>query len=72
MKPQFYQDLGLNLWKADLVTVKNLFPFRYHFLKYNRLTINVLSAGTTNVDVHQLDYKYIPRPIFPLDGIESW
>jgi microcystin degradation protein MlrC len=72
MKPQFYQELGLNVWKADLVAVKNLFPFRYHFLKYNRLTINVLSAGTTNVDVHQLDYKHIPRPIFPLDGIENW
>lgn len=72
MKPQFYQDLGLNLWKADLITVKNLFPFRYHFLKYNRLTINVLSSGTTNVDVHQLDYQHIPRPIFPLDAIEKW
>jgi microcystin degradation protein MlrC len=72
MKPQFYHNLGLNLWKADLVVVKNLFPFRYHFLKYNRLTINVLSAGTTNVDVRQLDYKHIPRPIFPLDEIEQW
>lgn len=72
MKPQFYHDLGLNLWKADLIVVKNLFPFRYHFLKYNRLTINVLSAGVTNVDVHQLDYKRISRPIYPLDMIEDW
>jgi microcystin degradation protein MlrC len=72
MKPQFYQEAGLNIWKADVVVVKNLFPFRYHFLKYNRLTINVISAGTTNIDVHQLEYQAIPRPIYPLDAVEHW
>lgn len=71
-KPQFFEDLNLSIWKADLVVVKNLFPFRYFFWKYNRLTINVLSAGVTNVNVHQLDYKAIPRPIYPLDEVIDW
>ncbi len=72
MKPIFYKDLGLSLFKADLVVVKNLFPFRYYFLPYNRLTLNVISAGTTNINVHQLDYQYINRPIYPLDEIQDW
>ncbi len=72
MKPEFYRNVGLNLWKADLIVVKNLFPFRYHFILYNRLTINVISSGTTNIDVHQLDYKKLQRPIYPLDDIEHW
>jgi microcystin degradation protein MlrC len=70
--PRFFKELGLNLWKADITVVKNLFPFRYFFLLYNRKTVNVVSAGTTNIDVFQLAYKHIPRPIFPLDSIESW
>ncbi len=70
--PKFYTDLGLNIWKADVVVVKNLFPFRYFFLKYNRLTINVLTPGTTLIDVFQLGYKHVPYPIYPLQEILDW
>ncbi len=70
--PKFFKEVGLNVWKADIVVVKNLFPFRYYFLPYNRKTFNVVSAGTTNIDVFQLHYKHIPRPIYPLDNISSW
>ncbi|MCU0339515.1 MAG: M81 family metallopeptidase [Spirosomaceae bacterium] len=70
MKPQFYKDAGLNLWKADVVVVKNLFPFRYFFLRYNRLTLNVLSAGVTNIDVQQLDYRLRPVPLYPLENVD--
>lgn len=70
--PRFYRELGLNLWKADVVVVKNLFPFRYFFLPYNRLTLNVVTPGTTHIDVTQLRYRSIPRPIFPLDAVEDW
>jgi microcystin degradation protein MlrC len=67
-----YFSLGLNLWRADITVVKNLFPFRYRFLRYNRKTVNVATQGITSIDVHQLPYTCIPRPIFPLDAIESW
>jgi microcystin degradation protein MlrC len=70
--PSFFKNLGLSLWKADITVVKNLFPFRYFYLLYNRKTINVISAGTTHLDVFQLKYQHIPRPIYPLDAIESW
>jgi microcystin degradation protein MlrC len=70
--PSFFTSLGLDLMKADVVVAKNLFPFRIRFLQYNRKTFNVVSAGTTNIDVFQIDYKNITRPIYPLDEVESW
>ena len=70
--PRFFKSLGLSLWKADITVVKNLFPFRYFYLLYNRKTVNVISAGTTSIDVFQLQYRDSPRPIYPLDPIDSW
>ncbi len=70
--PSFFVDLGLSLWKADIVVVKNLFPFRLMYGLYNRKTFNVSTAGTTELDVFRLNYKKIPRPIYPLDEISDW
>jgi microcystin degradation protein MlrC len=70
--PAAFKDLGLSLWKADIVVVKNLFPFRYRFLFYNRKTVNVMTSGTTDIDVFALKYETIPRPIYPLDEITNW
>jgi len=71
-RPQFFTNLGLSVWKADAVVVKNIFPFRYFFLPYNRLTLNVVTPGVTLIDVFGLGYEQIPRPIFPLDEVEDW
>ncbi|MBN1691871.1 MAG: M81 family metallopeptidase [Dehalococcoidia bacterium] len=70
--PSFFTSLGLDLMEADVVVAKNLFPFRIRFLQYNRKTFNVVSAGTTNIDVFQIRYNNITRPIYPLDEVESW
>jgi microcystin degradation protein MlrC len=70
--PSFFTSLGLSLWKADIVVVKNLFPFRVMYSLYNRKTFNVSTAGTTELDVSRLNYKKIPRPIYPLDDIADW
>lgn len=70
--PGDYKQLDLNLWKADVAIVKNLFPFRFKFARYNRRTINVVSTGTTNINVNELPYEGIPRPIYPLDDIDDW
>lgn len=67
-----YKKLGLDLMKADIVVVKNLFPFRYRFLLYNRKTINIVTPGLSNINPSELHYQHIPRPIYPLDEIESW
>ena len=70
--PAYFSDLGLSLWKADIVVVKNLFPFRYKYLLYNRKTVNVITPGVTSVDIFNLKYTQIPRPIYPLDQIDTW
>lgn len=70
--PDDYKSLGLSLWKADIVVVKNLFPFRYNYLLYNRKTVNVISPGLSNTDPSALNYVNIPRPIYPLDKIDTW
>ena len=70
--PKDFKSLGLSLWKADIVVVKNLFPFRYNYLLYNRKTVNVMSPGLSNTDVFGLKYRNIPRPIYPLDPLDDW
>lgn len=67
-----FKNLGINMWKSDILVVKNLFPFRFRLVKYNRRTVNVISKGTTNIDVFQLPYKKITRPVFPLDEVDNW
>jgi microcystin degradation protein MlrC len=71
-RTSYFTDLGLSLWKADIVVVKNLFPFRFFYLLYNRKTVNVITPGISNLDVFSLKYTKIPRPIYPLDKIDSW
>lgn len=70
--PSDFKELGLSIWKADIVVVKNLFPFRYNYLLYNRKTVNVISPGLSNTNPSALNYVNIPRPIYPLDKIDSW
>ncbi|MFA6618292.1 MAG: M81 family metallopeptidase [Candidatus Neomarinimicrobiota bacterium] len=70
--PSEFKDLGLSLFKPDIVVVKNLFPFRYRFLAYNRKTVNVMTPGLSNINPADLNYQYIPRPIYPLDELDSW
>jgi len=70
--PSEFRDLGLSLWKADIVVVKNLFPFRYRYLLYNRKTFNIKTPGLSNIDPFGLKYKHIPQPIYPLDTIDTW
>ncbi|UCF95938.1 MAG: M81 family metallopeptidase [Spirochaetaceae bacterium] len=71
-RPTFFTDFGLNLRKADVVVVKNIFPFRFTYMRYNCKTLDVITPGTTNVDVFALRYENLPRPIYPLDDIEGW
>jgi len=70
--PGYFSGLGLSLWKADIVVVKNLFPFRYRYLLYNRKTVNVITPGTTGIDVFKLKYTQIPHPLYPLDNNPNW
>jgi microcystin degradation protein MlrC len=70
MKPQFYSDLGLSPWRADIVVVKSLFPFRLYFLMHNRRTIYVKTRGASDFDrVKELTFN---APVHPLHPVEHW
>jgi microcystin degradation protein MlrC len=70
MRPAFYTDLGLSLWKADIVVVKNFFPFLLFFLPYNRKTLFVRTRGATDFDAaFQLAFD---GPMHPRDPIDDW
>ena len=70
MRPSFYTEVGLSLWKADIVMVKNFFPFLMFFLPYNRKTIFVRTHGTTDFDAaFQLRFD---GPMHPRDRVDDW
>jgi microcystin degradation protein MlrC len=70
MKPSFYTDVGLDLWKADVVVVKNFFPFLLFFLPYNRKTIFVRTRGVTDFDAaYRLPFD---GPMHPRDPVDDW
>ena len=70
MRPSFYKAVGLSLWKADIVMVKNFFPFLMFFLPYNRKTVFVRTHGTTDFDAaFQLRFD---GPMHPRDVVEDW
>ncbi len=70
MRPSFYTQVGLSLWKADIAVVKNFFPFLMFFLPYNRKTLFVRTHGTTDFDAaFQLRFD---GPMHPRDVVDDW
>jgi microcystin degradation protein MlrC len=70
MRPSFYTEVGLDPWHADIVMVKNFFPFLMFFLPYNRKTIFVRTKGTTDFDAaFQLSFD---GPMHPRDPVDDW
>ena len=70
IKPSFYGDVGLPVLAADIVVVKNFFPFRIFFLPYARKTIYVRTEGLTDLDsAFALDFD---GPVFPRDEVSEW
>ncbi len=70
MKPAFYSDLGLDPWRADMVVVKSMFPFRLYFLGHNRKTIYARTKGVTDFDtMHQVAFN---DAVHPRDLVEHW
>ncbi|MGE5184314.1 MAG: M81 family metallopeptidase [Acidobacteriota bacterium] len=70
MRPSFYTEVGLDPWRADIVVVKNFFPFLMFFLPYNRKTIFVRTSGATDFDAaFRLTFD---GPVHPRDSVDDW
>lgn len=70
MKPAFYEDVGLNVSKADIVIVKNFFHFRIYFLLKSLKSLYVKTKGITDLD-RCLTIK-TNYPVYPKDKIDDW
>lgn len=70
MRPSFYRDLGLSIWAADVVVVKNFFPFLLFFAPYNRKTLFVRTRGATDFDAAYV--LTFDGPIHPRDPVDDW
>jgi len=70
VKPDFYGDIGLSPWRADIVVVKNFFPFRIYFAPMARKVIYVRTEGATDLDAaFRLPFD---GPVWPRDPIHEW
>ena len=70
IRPSFFSDVGLDPWKADVLVVKNFFPFRIFFLPHSRKTIYVKTKGRTDMDASfGLDFA---EPLYPIADVAEW
>lgn len=70
VKPAFYGDIGLSPWKADIVVVKNFFPFRLFFAPMARKVIYVRTEGATDLDAAYANA--FDGPVWPRDPVHEW
>lgn len=71
MKPAFYREMGLRIRDADVVVVKNFFPFRLFFLPFARKTIYVRTGGVTDFDA-AFALPRMRAPVHPRDHVDDW
>jgi len=70
MRPAFYTDVGLPIWKADIVVVKNFIPFLMFFVAYNRKALFARTRGRSDFDAaFQLSFD---GPMHPRDAVDDW
>jgi microcystin degradation protein MlrC len=70
VRPAFFANAGLNPWRADVIVVKNFFPFRMFFAVMARLTLYVRTHGVTDFDAaYGLEFA---GAIHPRDVVTEW
>ncbi len=70
IRPSFYTELELPIWRADIVVVKSLFLARLFFLAYSRLSLLVRTHGATDFDAGFA--LTLDGPIHPRDEVADW
>ncbi len=65
-EPRLMEELGLKPELADIIVCKLGYLTPGHQALAGK-SILVLTEGNSNEDLESIDYRYIPRPIYPLD-----
>ncbi len=68
--PSLYWHLGLDPSDARMVVVKTASNFQF-FSRWRRALIRVDTPGTTQSNLSAFEWKKLPRPIYPLQPIDS-
>jgi microcystin degradation protein MlrC len=66
--PDLFVSLGITLEDKQVIGVKNLFRHTDNFAPHVHEQYYVATPGMCQPDFSKLDYKRIPRPIWPLDA----
>lgn len=70
VKPAYYKAAGLDPWRADVVVVKNFFPFLLFFAPLMRDVVYVRTGGVTDFDAaFALEFR---DPVHPRDRVDDW
>ncbi len=72
--PVFFEAFGLDIAAARVVVVKSRGHFRGGFDEYFRHqdVIEVDAPGLTSPILSRFPWKYLPRPVLPIDAVASW
>ena len=65
--PSLYRNVGLEPRDAKIVVVKSPMGFRAAYEPFAKEIIIVHGPGAATPDLKSLNYRMIPRPMFPLD-----
>jgi microcystin degradation protein MlrC len=68
----FFKSAGINLDEKRIIVVKSNQAHRASFDTIVAATYNLNSPGTSTVDYLSLPFKYLPRPIYPIDRDFDW
>lgn len=72
--PMFFEHLGLDIGEARTVCVKSRGHFRAGFDPWftPEQVLEVDTAGLTSPVLDRLEWRHLPRPVFPLDEEAEW
>jgi len=70
IRPAFYENAGMRVRDADIVVVKNFFPFLLFFAAYAPLVRFVRTRGVTDFDA--ANALAFAGPVHPKDPVDDW
>jgi microcystin degradation protein MlrC len=69
--PGVYRKLGVEPGEYKMIVMKTASNFQY-MKEITTTFVRVATPGPTQSDVASLPWSRIPRPVFPLDPLETW
>lgn len=70
IRPLFYKEAGLRPLAADVIVVKNFFPFLMFFAPIMRKVLFVRTSGTTDFELAA--ETTFAGPVYPKDALDDW